>query len=171
MKIRIQNFKKSKTQIYLFLLALLGFSSSCRNGCQRIIIDDTGVKYGVPQADYVIKGSVSDPSGKPITSGIQVTMLAYMDSTVAKDQNPNLDSLITRSDAEGRFAFNLHSTTFNQKYIVQFKDVDGNENGLYRSKDTTVNFDDVPFQKNDADDEWYSGEKAIEMKIKLDPEK
>ncbi len=111
---------------------------------------NTAVEYGVPSAKYKVNGKILSESGQPI-SNIQVTI--------------DYDSANTNS--EGYYEVSgtrmpLDTATFNLK----FSDIDGEKNGLYKDKDTSVTFINPEFKGGDGD--WYVGETTKELNINLD---
>lgn len=123
-----------------FLLSMLGLGVSCDVGGKAM--------YGTPSATFKVLGKVTTESNIPI-EGIQVIM--FPDSTY--------------TNAEGNYEVTLSDFPKNQSFVVNFKDIDGPNNGSYLQKDSTVNFVDNQYQNGSG---WNSGEvsKTVDIKLK-----
>lgn len=148
-------FFKSFNSLILFLISLLGFSTSCSKD------EDIARMYGSPHAKYIISGKVvSVTDNKPIPD-IIISM-----RRVFENEGSNLvatDFSHTQGDylvAEVNFPSN--DRTFN----VKFMDTDGPLNGEYETLDTTIVFQDPKYTGGDGS--WYSGftEKTLDVKLK-----
>lgn len=119
-----------KNKLIWMLLALLGFSAGCEEETEE---------YGCPYATYSVKGKVTDEAENPIP-GIRVTLDRYHDQL---------------TDSDGRFAFvNLQATLSSDARLCA-EDVDGPENGSYRSAEVPVNFVRNPAVPSGG---WYEGD-------------
>ena len=130
-------FIKTSNWILATLLTLLGFSNC-----------EPQMEYGVPNADYSVKGTVVDKvSAKPI-KGIRVgfssapqIMLMYgvmptpyrTFNSVSTDDKGNYD--LTQHFSIGTFA--------DDKFPIYVQDIDGAENGLYRDTLLRVSFENA----------------------------
>ncbi len=141
------------------LVALLGLLSL--PGCE------TRVEYGVPTAEFEIKGTITDSiTAAPIPNARVIVTL---------DQKYNvLDSLqvitdtlaLKESDENGKYdvqfsEFPLDSLTFK----VKVEDLDGAANGgeyVTTEKNITFRFSDLQGGKG-----WYSGKAAKTLDLKL----
>jgi len=98
-------------------LALLGFSAaSCSEiGGGLFGGGEVTVMYGVPHADFTIKGSVADTEMNPL-NGIEVT---------------HNGAVLGETNSQG--AFNVEFSEFSMEkvdtVVLNFHDVDGKENG------------------------------------------
>lgn len=125
------------SRLCAFLLPLLGVVTSCDPG-------DNYCEYGVPTADFEIKGRVTDTDSNPV-KGIRITADAA-DSPAA-----------TETGTDGTFEISF--TAFpSDKVDLLFSDVDGPENGEFVSKTETVHVSRV----EDSGDGWYSGRYSAE---------
>jgi len=121
----MKKFIKISSKICGILLAVLGFSAlavSC-------------AKYGMPVER--ISGKVTDEvTGKPI-KGIKVTNIFFSpDSlTVSPAYGPPPIEYVSFTDKNGNYKMSVDEI----RPHLSFRDVDGEENGLY--KDTTVTVD------------------------------
>ncbi|MCR4660361.1 MAG: radical SAM-associated putative lipoprotein [Bacteroidales bacterium] len=140
MKIR---FLKLKRWLIMGAAGLLGINLGCDgNGYSDIVCE-----YGVPEAEFEVKGRVTNRNGEPIR-GIVATMAETTDTT----------------DADGRY--DLTSTVFARADVdVEFKDVDGPENGQYA--DTTINVSFTDAEYEGASGNWYMGHASRTVDVEL----
>ena len=133
------------------LMSILGFE-----GCDKIF--PIRCEYGEPYADYKLIGDVKDTKGKPI-KGIRVVY----------DRRPEeewgQDTLYT--DEKGHFEKDVEDVYMFSGSLVKFDDVDGPENGSYRSK-TLTNEDLVFEQTKKGDKRWYSGAYSVHADVTLE---
>ena len=127
------------------VLALLGFGS-----CNKENIIDNGLAmYGQPTALYRVIGTVKNASKKPV-QGIRVVIAP---SHYSKEDN---DTLYT--DAAGRFEKDQLKYSWPDELknvTVRFEDVDGAENGSYRTKE--LKRSDIQVEQADKGKGWFSG--------------
>ena len=127
------------------VLTLLGFS-----GCEELGI--MRCEYGQPLADYKLIGDVKDTKGNPI-KGIRVVFAPQpMD-----EQGWENDTIY--SDAKGHFEVERlrHDWPDDLKdSVVKFEDVDGSENGSYKTKELSRS-ELVVKQSQKGDGSWYNG--------------
>lgn len=123
-------------------------------------------EYGVPQAEYNIKGSVVDEQGVPV-EGIK-TSLKY----VSEERDANgkclamgIDSLQT--DAAGRFNFVYEDFPKNQHIKLLVEDIDGEANGCTFQNDTIDIDYNKAVQTKDGDGNWNEGTFEIKQDIQL----
>jgi putative lipoprotein (rSAM/lipoprotein system) len=122
------------------ILAVLGFSTACKHG---------GEEYGVPTATFRISGQVTADSTQNAISNIQVSS--------------DYDTVYT--DDSGNYTIELEEYPDDQTFTVEFKDVDGVENGEYETLDTIVEFKDPEFSGGSGS--WDSGVAEKEVNINL----
>ena len=130
------------------LLGLLGFS-----GCEDGIFgkDEPMDMYGVPTADYIVKGTVTDEAGNPIM-GINI----YPSGTLTP----------AKTDAEGRFK--TDTLSYVGPYI--FVDPDGDANGG-RFETDTLHYNDFKCTKvGESKHDWHMGVFELEAEVKLKKE-
>ena len=128
------------------VLALLGFGS-----CNKENIIDNGLAmYGQPTALYRVIGTVKNASKKPV-QGIRVVIAP---SHYSQEDN---DTLYT--DASGRFEKDQLKYTWPDEMknvTVRFEDVDGAENGSYRTKE--LKRSDIQVKQTDKGrGAWFQG--------------
>ncbi len=122
-----------KNKLIWMLLSLLGFSTAC---------DKLGLQsdaYGTPHAYFSVKGKVVNSEGEPIQN-VEV--------------NPE-DGPIVLTDQFGEFVFDK-SMAFSlpdDKLTFAFRDVDGEQGGLFNDKSLEVEFRQVKAGSGS----WYSG--------------
>jgi putative lipoprotein (rSAM/lipoprotein system) len=143
------------------ILALLGFTNcESKEECE----------YGVPNADYKIKGTVTDKANAKPIKGIMVTFNPNTKPVLMYGVMPTpyreYKSDIT--DQNGQYEFTEHFSIGeipDNQGIVYVVDTDGAENGLYN--DTTLNVDLNKAKQTRKGDDWYEGEFSIDLNIKL----
>lgn len=121
------------------LLGVLGISavSACGDGGDGLV---PAPEYGVPHADYIVSGKVTDESGRPVR-GIAVT---------APEEWPK-DTVYTSSDG----SYELRGEFLPRAEIeVKYFDVDKGENGgWYITTQKSVSLK----QQEEGDGRWYDG--------------
>ena len=114
-----------------YLLGLLGFTAMASSCIGR-------VEYGCPHVDYKISGKVVNEEGDPV-AGIEVST---HDGYGQKDT----------TGVDGKFQISDSDISYPDR--LSLKDVDGEENGLYKSKQAPLGrFTQV--EKGDG--HWYDG--------------
>ena len=144
------------------LLAILGFGSCDKNGT---IFGGGGLAmYGQPHANYKFLGDVKDSDGKVI-EGIRVVFFpeeerpSYVNDTLYTDQAGHFE--------RDRLKYSWPDKA--SKVLVKFEDVDGETNGLYKTK--ILKRDELTVeQTKKSDDAWYEGDFTIEAKAVLEKE-
>lgn len=108
-------------------------------------------EYGVPIMEYVVKGKVTDAeTGTPV-KGIEV---------IPEDSN----ALVYTSENGD---FTCEGATFpDDKVTLTFKDIDGEENGVYATQEI-----EVPVEKSEDGSGWFAGVYiADDVMVKLMPD-
>ena len=135
------------------LLGVLGFSGCFLISCTKM--------YGCPSADYKLVGDVKDVRTNPIP-GIRVVFDRY-----PENEKYGKDTLYT--DAKGHFEKDLLDYDWNEGSIVKFEDVDGAENGSYRTKILTK--DNLVIEQTEkGDNHWYEGAFSVHADAVLEEE-
>ena len=154
MKLLQIKFVKTSNAFIAWLLAILGFASSCDK------LNPQPDEYGTPSAKFIINGKIESASSNTPIKNILVIM--QRDSSLfLKDT--------AFSDNEGNYQVDYRLFPTDTKFDIQFQDTDGVENGSYVNLDTVVEFKDPKFTNGDG--HWYSGEVTKELNIKLNPKK
>lgn len=106
-------------------------------------------KYGCPEADYHVKGTVTNEKGQPI-AGIAV---GYSQDTTGPD---------------GRYAVDFNDAAPGEPLSIKFKDIDGSENGSYSDTVVVVPTENVQLANAPGShSEWYEGEATITRNVIL----
>lgn len=138
-KIKTSLFKRYST-LTSFLLSILGFGAACSlSGCE----------YGTPFATFKVKGNVKSEVTSNAIPNIRVVM--------------EYDTTFT--DESGNYQISNTEFPYDQTFLVEFKDIDGETNGEYQPLDTIVEFNDPEF--SGGTDNWDSGETEKEVNVKL----
>ena len=127
------------------LLSAIGFSTAC---------DPTpGMEYGVPHADFVVKGTIE----------------SFNDASPIPDIKVKMGYDSTYTDTEGKFSVENSGFPGDQTFQLEVTDVDGVANGEFNPVDTAIVFNDPEFTGGSG--EWYEGktEKEVIIKLKSDP--
>lgn len=156
MKVRFYHWYNA---VLTALLSVLGY------GCSSSDDDSLICEYGVPTADYVVKGIVTDEQGTPI-EGIKVSTKHVSRDLEAMGIHEayTIDSLQT--DAAGRYTLTNGAYYYYNDFKLFVEDIDGEANGGTFKSDTI----DVDFQKAVQIKEgsrWYSGTFEINQDIQL----
>ena len=155
MKVR---FNRWYNAVLTALLSMLGFS------CSSDEPEEYGpvLEYGVPHADYIVKGTVTDETGTPI-QGIKTSIKGFYPGVVGVFVE-GIDSIQT--DASGQYQLKYMGMPHKYfKLIVE--DIDGEANGGEFLSDTLdIDFDKAEKAK-DGDGHWYEGVYNIPQDIKL----
>lgn len=135
-------YLKLKSWLLAALAGLLGISfSSCE-------------KYGCPEADYHVKGTVTNEQGQPI-AGVGVCQNNWYDDRSYSDT----------TDADGHYSVDCKYAMPGEPLSLGFYDIDGVENGSYNDTIVTINTENVPLHGGHG--EWYEGEATITKNVTL----
>lgn len=143
------------------LLTLLGFSKCT----------DPEVEYGVPNADYTIKGTVVDKADAKPIKGIRIGFSrVYPEPMPMYGVMPQPYRSIKADTTDIQGAYKL-SDNFSVGEIqdnilpVYVQDIDGAENGAFN--DTILNVDFENVKKTGKTINWYEGEYSVDVNIEL----
>ncbi len=145
-------FTRGSIRLFSALLALLGFS-----GCDRFM----AAMYGSPNADYAIKGKVTDTGNRAIPN-IEVKCLTRLsgDGKIWYDTISGV-----KTDREGQFdlSFNYLPTDGIRLLI---SDIDGEKNGSFATDSIDIPIKAEEYKKGDKS--WYHGkvEKTVSVRLK-----
>ncbi len=110
----------------VFIIAVMGFSMAC-NQC--------AAQYGTLSRHDILKGFVKSEEGLPIRNIRVVQIGKYEDSKGFRFA----DTSYTVTDSAGYFTYSIRSNTYCPSQLeLKFSDIDGEKNGRYLPKDTTV---------------------------------
>jgi putative lipoprotein (rSAM/lipoprotein system) len=135
-------FTSGSGSLIRLLLILLGFPAAC---------DLQGTEYGVPSAEFKVKGIVKDLSSGAVVKGIQVAM----------------DYDTVKVSPDGSYTVKARRFPEDQDFTLRFRDVDGEANGEYQDLDTLVKFKNPVFKGGDG--HWYEGSTETTLDINLKP--
>lgn len=143
-------YLKLKNWLLVTLGGLLGLSmTGCGVSCE----------YGCPEGTYYVKGTVTNSKGEPV-AGIGVGQVySVADKTVKPDMRVQ-----DTTDADGRFHVGFFALPDNQ-VNVNFVDIDGLENSLYR--DTTIAVSAPASEFHGGDGDWNYGIADINLDVML----
>lgn len=152
----MKSLQKSFFRIFNFFLSglfvLLGFSCD--------VTKYSPDEYGAPRATFKANGTILSAETDEPVDNITVVM-------ESKDRYVN-DS--TATDASGVFEVADNSGfPEDSEYVLHVRDLDGDAKGAFENLDTTIVFNKEELQGGDGD--WYYGEAAKELNIKLTPKK
>jgi putative lipoprotein (rSAM/lipoprotein system) len=130
-------------KVIILLLSAVGFLTGCDKIGGGIVAE-----YGVPNADYELKGTVTDKTTSQSIQNIRV---------IRPVQSPEYgDTTYTDKDGKYHFVFNDFPNDTNT-YQLKLEDIDGGENG---GEFITAEVEGV-FTKNDqvekGNGHWYDG--------------
>ena len=148
------------------LISMLGFT-----GCNNELITE----YGVPNADFTVKGTVIDKAtGKPI-AGIRVGYSP--EPRIVPMYGPPSTTYQAKAfvttDTKGTFKLTDHFSLGeyhlddknNPILPVYVEDIDGEQNGLYQSDTLQANFGGA--ERSGKPKDWYDGEFTITENVQL----
>jgi len=156
-------FFKSCDKIIIALLGLIGLLTGCN------LIHPPVAEYGVPYADYEIKGTVTDSITSAPIQNIRVTV-TQIQTYIEKDSiHTHIDTLaLKETDSAGKYDIRFQSFPLDKlTYKVKADDMDGLTNG----GDFNSQAKDVLFIHTDltgANGGWYNGKalKIVDLKLK-----
>ncbi len=111
-----------------------------------------GLEYGCPEAEYTVKGKVTNPSGEPIP-GIKVT--------------GNWDNDITSASGDYILSARVEPLYPEETIQIVFADVDSSENGSYRDDTASVVFRHSDLTGGDG--HWFEGSATKTLNVTLQP--
>lgn len=142
------------------LLAIFGFSNC----------EDVRMEYGVPNADYNLKGKVTDKSDSKPIKGIRVAFSPYPQAVTmygilpAQYRSYKADTTDVSGTYDLTDNFSIGEIQ-NDTIPVYVQDIDGEENGLYQDTLIKVDFKDAVRSGKRTD--WYDGKFTVEKNIEL----
>ena len=152
-------------KIYRMALSMLGFASCSIPAPWDEPVDMYAppvAEYGVPTVSYIIRGTVTNKEGNPL-SGIKV-------KTLWEGIN---GERVSHTDSNGQVEVktSLYSWDADGDIRIAFEDEDGPENGGAYARDTLFKKDLKIEKTSNGDGHWLMGEYKIEFKKELSPEK
>lgn len=147
------------------LLTLLGFSKCT----------EPEVEYGVPNADYTVKGTVVDKADAKPIKGIRVGFVRVYSEPVLMYgvmPTPYRSFKADTTDVEGAYKLSdkfMLGDVQDNILPVYIQDVDGAENGFYN--DTVLNVDFENVKATGKTKNWYAGEYSVDLNVELTKKK
>ncbi len=147
------------------LLSLLGFSN-----CETSVVE-----YGVPNADYTVKGTVVNKADAKPIKGIRVGFIrVYPEPVLMYGVMPqpyrSLKADTTDINGTYKLSDKFYVGDIKDNILpVYVQDVDGAENGLYN--DTVLNVDFENAKLTGKPKSWYDGEYTLDVKVELTKKK
>jgi putative lipoprotein (rSAM/lipoprotein system) len=138
-------------------LGLLGFS-----GCDKNMSEE----YGVPHADYTVKGKVTDNVTKKSIKGISFSygpQGAYLNGQLPA--NYDYKSAVSDDKGDYQLTDNIWPLPDDKSANLFITDIDGAENGFYKDTIIVVNFEEA--EKTKKSNGWYEGEFTVSKDIEL----
>jgi putative lipoprotein (rSAM/lipoprotein system) len=152
---------KPYDKIIIALLTLIGSLT----GCDYI---NTPAEYGVPYADYEIKGTVTDSIMSSPVEHVRVTVTQNRTFTRNDSALVHIDTLaVKETDSAGKYDIQFHTFPLEaQTFKVKAEDIDGTANGgefIPQQKSILFTNSDLSGGKG-----WYNGKavKTIDIKLK-----
>lgn len=177
-------YLKLKNWLLVTLMGALGLSgchchkklAEPEQDAEPVEVRDRGemrLMYGVPTMNYQIRGQVRDAKGKPVKD-IRVNMLERNMTTTAEgtlEGDPEsvdrwLEKTEVRTDKKGRFEIK-NSGLPQEQVRLMVRDVDGKENGEYKTRMVELEVTPDNVDRTNADG-WNQGTFNQKVKIKLE---
>ena len=147
MKTVKKSFIRFFDKIIVLLVGVSGVFSACD---KENIIDTVPVEYGMPHANFELKGTVTDEATSQPIQNIRVIRPHFPDSEL--ESIPG-DTIYTDEDGKYAFAFGGFPK---EKYQLKFEDIDGEENGgLFQTKEIEGEFTQADLVEKGKG--WYDG--------------
>jgi putative lipoprotein (rSAM/lipoprotein system) len=142
----------SYNQLIVWLIAFLGFSSSCTKGGGEVIVE-----YGVPSAKFIVKGTITSSLTQKAVAGVKVTF--FNDTYLACSDTTN---------ADGSYEVSLNAFPENHRFPIKIEDIDGVTNVSFASLDTAATFTNSVFSNGNS--QWYKGETQQTLNLQVKPQ-
>ena len=152
MKRYILNFSK-------WLFGLLGISMT---GCSINSCETIKCEYGVPHAEFEVKGKVIDADTRNAVTGVSVTLheVRYNNGNNTPEKYP-MDSTVVNTNGE----FTLYGNGFpNDVMFVKVRDLDTQSDGNYPEKVVEISLQNTEQGTGSWDNGTYSSDVLIELK-------
>lgn len=144
------------------LLGMLGYGCSSE---EPMDMYGVAVAYGVPNANYIVKGTVTDEGGTPI-QGIKASVKkVYPVNNDGEQYVYGVDSIQTDGSGNYKLSYNDYPRNTYNKLVVE--DIDGEANGGDFKSDTLDIDYDKAVQTAKGDGFWNDGTFEINQDIKL----
>ena len=160
-----KSFIRGINLVLAALLTMLGFSKCT----------EPEVEYGVPNADYTVKGIVVDKADAKPIKGIRIGLArSYPEPILMYGvmPQPYRTYLADTTDIKGEYNLSENFTVGELPETdlpLYIQDIDGDENGLYN--DTILNVDFEKAKHTGKTTNWYNGEYTLDVKVELTKKK
>jgi putative lipoprotein (rSAM/lipoprotein system) len=154
-----KSFIRVTNRVLVALLALFGFSN-CDSGV---------VEYGVPNADYTVKGTVVNKADAKPIKGIRIGFTRSYSEPVTMYgvmPQPFRSNAADTTNVTGNYEFSDNFIPV-EGINIYVEDIDGTQNGLYN--DTVINVDLKNATKSGKTTNWYEGKFTKVQNIELRP--
>lgn len=121
-------------------------------GCKKMLADE----YGCPEVSYHVMGTVTNEDGQPIP-GIGVSLMHNWYDEVDDWRYDDT------TDANGHY--DIHFDNFNNPILVDFRDIDADQNGNYIDSTVSISTDNVSLVGGDGN--WNEGTGFITKNVTL----
>jgi len=156
MKVR---FNRWYNAVLTALLSILGFGCSSE---EPMDMYGPPVEYGTPQADFILKGTVTDEIGTPV-QGLKTSLK----EVYGHKTGYCVDSIQTNESGNYQLKLGKESNFFKENVKLIVEDIDGEANGGEFLSDTL----DIDYSKavkvGEGDQRWYEGTFEVVTDIKL----
>ncbi|MDL2265753.1 radical SAM-associated putative lipoprotein [Parabacteroides sp. OttesenSCG-928-G07] len=142
-------FLKFSNWILATLLTLFGVACSSDD-------EPAPAEYGTPYAKFTVKGKVTGPNGEAIP-GIEVKGKSQFSGPSEPGSNEDL------TDNNGNYTI-LAPIMGKEAFKVFFEDIDGEENGFYKTDSIEVKSSQIELTGKDG---WFEGEGEMTLNISL----
>ena len=156
MKTIKKSFFRSFDKIIVLLMSGFGLFSAC-----GLIATDYGMPmplYGMPLADFELKGTVTNSATSEPIKNIRVIRPSHYDDNYG-------DTVYT--DGNGKYTY-VFSDYPELSYRLKFEDIDGEDNGgLFKPQEIEGEFTQADMVKK-GDKRWYNGKYVKTQNVALE---
>jgi len=123
--------------------------------------DEPRCEYGVPNADYILKGIVTDSLTDTPVKNIRVTLKGRYEPDTSDDT--------VFTDTNGKYNFQFNSFPYDSTaFQLKVEDIDDSTNGgPYNTEEVTACVQQASWDYSEDDGSWYSGKATVTTDIKL----
>lgn len=140
--------------LFLGLICNLG-------GCSSTTEPDP-VEYGMPYADFKIKGTVRNLHSEEPIRGFSVSLRDTLDNSLISDE--------VLTDSLGNYIIEIRAAPWENTWMLHAEDIDGAENGRFDAVDSLISIPQSEIVEPSPffDDEWYAGWAELDIDLDLD---
>jgi putative lipoprotein (rSAM/lipoprotein system) len=120
-------------------------------------LGSTAPKYGMPNADYKVSGTVSAADQNMPVKGLLVS--------IADTLNPPRIIDSAKTDSLGNYSLEFSGAPWENTWNLKTRDIDSVENGSFTEKDTVISIPESDLKEPNGN--WYlgHGEKVVDVKV------